>query len=79
MCMCGVVCGVGHTVFHYRMKLQTVLLRNPLDEPVHFTCDNANTQHFIVTGLPQGEVMLYVIELPHQPYICTCTILTGGG
>lgn len=34
----------------------TITLRNPLEESVQFSCDNSNTRHFVVTGLPEGQV-----------------------
>lgn len=39
-----------------RTNLQTITLRNPLSESVLFKCDNSNIRHFVVTGLPEGQV-----------------------
>ena len=40
----------------YRTEVITITLKNPLEEPVQFSCDNSNTRHFVVTGLPEGQV-----------------------
>ncbi len=51
-------------ILFYRTELQTITLSNPLDEPALFSCDNSNTRHFIVTGLPsEGQVHIYNLKL----------------
>ena len=60
------------THFYYRTELQTITLSNPLDEPALFSCDNSNTRHFIVTGLPpEGQVHIFLYNpIPYLAYVC---------